>query len=320
MYRSFFGMRDNPFGLTPDLRYIYWSRHHREALAHLLYGVQERKGFILLTGEVGVGKTLLCRYLLRELGEGVRTALILNPVHSADQLLRRVNQDLGLEPKPNGSEKPLDRLNASLLEEYARGRNCVLIIDEAQTLPVGVLEQVRLISNLETEQSKLIQIVLVGQSELNGMLGLHVMRQLRQRVAVAYHLRAFDRRDTVGYIRRRLQLAAPTEPVEFTPGAMRAIHHHTGGVPRRINILCDRVLLAAYTSGRGVVDRRLVDAAAHEVRGRLAGLGPSPPRRRRGWVSGAAARALCSKRAAWAAATSAALATGFLVGRWWAGP
>lgn len=306
MYTAFFGLKESPFGLTPDPKYVFWSRAHREALAHLIYGVEERKGFILLTGEVGAGKTLLCRCLLGALGDKVRTALILNPIESADQFFRRVNQDFGISA--DSRKRPLGCLNAFLLREYARGRNCVLIIDETHTLPIKVLEQIRLISNLETERSKLVQIIMVGQEELNDTLSLRSMRQLQERIAVGYHLRGFDEQDTANYIRHRLRIASMETQMEFTPAVIRAIYRSTGGNPRQINILCDRALLAAYSNGRSIVDRGAISAACREmVVGRNG--------RWRGWRLDAMGRGHWFKRFGWAFVVCAGLSIGFLAGK-----
>jgi len=311
MYATYFGMKESPFGLTPDPKFVFWSRTHHEALAHLLYGVQERKGFILLTGEVGVGKTLLCRCLVDALGEGVRTALIVNPLRTGEEFLRRVNQDFGFRTNPR--KEPLDRLNAFLLAEYGKGHNCVLIIDESHALPAEVLEQIRLISNLETKKSKLIQIVLVGQNELNETLNLYSMRQLRQRIAVSFHLTGFDEAETAAYIHHRLGAASADPSVEFTSGAVRAVHACTGGNPREINILCDRALLAAYSSGVRRVGRKAVRAASRElVAKRIASLAKRRP--------GARAPGRWVKHLAWAFAACAGIVAGFMVGRIWGWP
>lgn len=246
MYEAFYGLREAPFSITPDPRFLYFSRRHQEAFDHLMFGVSQRKGFIQLTGEVGAGKTTLCRALLENLGPEVATALILNPMMTEIQLLRTLLKELGLSDKGNDRLRLMERLNAFLLDQLSEGRDVVVIIDEAQDLSDKLLEQVRLLSNLETDQRKLLQIVLMGQPELRHKLDQHHLRQLRQRITVRYHLKPLDRPETAGYIEHRLRLADADSRLHFTPWAVAAIHRYSGGVPRLINAVADKTLLCGY--------------------------------------------------------------------------
>ncbi len=267
MYASYFGLDDVPFSITPNPRYLYLSGHHAEALAHLLYGVTESGGFIQLTGEVGTGKTTLVRCLLEQLPEHVDVALILNPHIELGEFLHSVCAELGIEHGDADSTKTLvDRLNRHLLDAHARGRRVVLLVDEAQALPIDVLEQIRLLTNLETESQKLLQIVLVGQPELRSLLARQDLRQLAQRITARYHLAPLDVGEAAAYIHHRLEVAGASGPI-FTPGAIRRIHKLAGGIPRLINILCDRALTGAYAQESRQVDARLARRAGHEVLG-----------------------------------------------------
>jgi general secretion pathway protein A len=269
VYLDFYGFREPPFSLTPDPRFLFLSERHREALEHLLYGIRERKGFIQITGEVGAGKTTLCRAALERLGPSYRTALILNPVLSSPQLLRTILVELGIEP-PGRSDRAvyLEQLNEFLLAQVPLGRDVVLIIDEAQDLSAELLEQVRLLSNLETDRQKLIQIVLLGQPELKAMLDDPQLRQLRQRITVRYHLTPLDRDETELYVNWRMQVAGGNGRPTFTPWAMRRIHRYAGGVPRLINAVCDTALLAGYVAGEDHLRARHVGRAIRELEGR----------------------------------------------------
>ncbi len=268
MYKQHFGIAEKPFSLTPDPRFLYMSRVHEEALAHLLYGVSEGGGFVLLTGEVGTGKTAMCRCLLNQLPENVDLALILNPRITEAELVASICEELEVDfPADTDSLKVLtDALGAYLREAHARGRNTVVMIDEAQNLAPALLEQLRLLTNLETEKQKLLQIILVGQPELNDILARPDMRQLYQRITARFHLQPLGLDDTRAYIRHRLAVAGLTAPV-FNAQAADAVHKASGGIPRLINSICDRCLLAAYADGRRDVDRRMVKAAAMEVLG-----------------------------------------------------
>ncbi|HAJ93135.1 MAG TPA: peptidoglycan-binding protein [Gammaproteobacteria bacterium] len=266
MYLDHFKLTERPFSITPDPRFLYMSARHREALAHLLYGLGEGGGFVQLTGEVGTGKTTLCRCLLDQVPEHVDIALVLNPKVTATELIATVCDELGIEyPEGNTSIKSLtDALNRYLLEAYARDRRTVLIIDEAQNLSADVLEQVRLLTNLETSTQKLLQIVLIGQPELRTLLARDDMRQLSQRVTARYHLEPISRDEASAYIKHRLQICGNTQTV-FNKRAVDKIQQLSGGIPRLINVLCDRSLLGAYVEGNAQVDPKVVKKAAREV-------------------------------------------------------
>ena len=236
MYLDFYGFREKPFNLTPDPRFVFLSRNHREAFAHLLYGISNRVGFISLTGEVGSGKTTVLRALLNQLdADRYRTALIFNPRLSGPELLQSINRELGISSPSSDHSSPLDALNSFLLQQNAEGRIVVLVIDEVQNLEAPVLEQIRLISNLETDREKLIQIVLSGQPEFAQTLEKKEMRQLSQRITVRYHLQPLDFQDTVGYINHRLVTAGGKGGDLFSRKALKRIYHFSQGLPRLIN-------------------------------------------------------------------------------------
>lgn len=251
MYTKYFGFNEKPFTLTPNPRFIFLSRNHKEAFAHLLYGINSHYGFIALTGEVGTGKTTVLRALLGQLhDDAFRTALIFSPCLTGIELLRSINSEFGLESTSEYANELLAGLNRFLLAENAAGRTVVLVIDESQNLLPDVLEQIRLISNLETEDDKLIQIILAGQPELEMLLARSDLRQLNQRIAVRYKLRSMSMDETRFYIRQRMEVAGETGGVSFSGAAITWIYLCTRGVPRLINILCDRALLIAYGDER----------------------------------------------------------------------
>ncbi len=285
MYTAYFGLTEAPFSMTPDPRYLYMSERHRDALAHLLYGVGEGGGFVQLTGEVGTGKTTLCRCLLEQLPPRVDVALILNPRLTDIELLAAVCDELRISyPAGTTSGKLfVDALYRHLLDAHAQGRRTVLIVDEAQDLVTDVLEQIRLLTNLETATRKLLQIILIGQPELIRLLDKEELRQLAQRVTARYHLLAFSEDDTRVYIVHRLRIAGQKKEI-FTDGAMRAVHGAARGIPRLINAICDRALLGAYTQDQHRVTAATVRRAASEVLGET--LTPRPARRWQ-WVSAA---------------------------------
>lgn len=250
MYETFYQLAESPFGVTPDPRYLYFGRRHREAFDHLLYGLERRTGFIQLTGEVGAGKTTLCRALLDELDDRFRTALILNPSLTETQLLRAILAELDLDASGNDRGRLLGRLDRFLLARAGAEEEVVLVIDEAQDLSDPLLEQVRLLSNLETDDRKLLQIVLVGQPELKARLDGHGMRQLRQRIRVRYHLAPLDRAETADYVAHRLAVAGARGRPSFTPAAIRAIHRYSRGIPRLVNAACDATMVCGWVEER----------------------------------------------------------------------
>jgi len=266
MYLKHFNLTERPFSITPDPRFLYMSARHREALAHLLYGLGEGGGFVQLTGEVGTGKTTICRCLLEQVPDNVDLALVLNPKVTAAELIATVCDELAIDyPEQNSSIKTLtDILNRHLLDTFAQGRRTVLIIDEAQNLGADVLEQVRLLTNLETATQKLLQIILIGQPELRKLLARDDMRQLSQRVTARYHLDPIGLEETGAYIRHRLQICGNSQQV-FNRRAVKRIQHFSGGIPRLINVLCDRAMLGAYVEGKSQVDAGVVNKAASEV-------------------------------------------------------
>jgi general secretion pathway protein A len=266
MYETYFGLKENPFTLSPDPRYLYLSPQHREAMNCLIYGIGEKKGFMVVTGGIGTGKTTLCRALLAGLDGTVATALIFNPAISDIELLRTINQEFGIRLVGRGTKKRyLDALNSFLMKNFAAGRNAVLMIDEAQNLSHSVLEQIRMLSNLETVREKLIQIILLGQPELRRLLTLPSIRQLNERITVRYDLKPLAREDVRRYIEHRLVTAGREANGLFTPGGYALIYGLSRGVPRRINAICDRALLIAYGRDLRTIDRRLVRAAVRDI-------------------------------------------------------
>jgi general secretion pathway protein A len=270
MYAEYFGLKQAPFSIAPDPHYLFMSERHREALAHLLYGLGGGGGFVLLTGEIGAGKTTVCRCFLEQIPKRCNVAYIFNPKLTVVELMRSVCDEF-LVPYPN--RRPgtatvtdyLDPLNAFLLRTHGVGQNNVLIIDEAQNLSPDVLEQLRLMTNLETHERKLLQIILIGQPELRDMVAQPGLQQLAQRVIARFHLEALSEDETAQYIRHRLAVAGMTGPIPFPADSLKRIHRLCRGVPRRINLLCDRALLGAYAGGKVVVDRHIIDKAAREV-------------------------------------------------------
>jgi general secretion pathway protein A len=268
MYLDFHGFRENPFNLTPDPRFVFLSRNHKEAFAHLLYGINNRVGFIALTGEVGSGKTTVLRALLSQLdADHHRTALIFNPRLSPPELLQNINREFGIPTDASNSSSLLEALNLFLLQQNTEGRTAVLAIDEAQNLEAPVLEQIRLISNLETDREKLIQIVLSGQPEFVQILKRNEMRQLSQRITVRYHLQPMDFQDTVRYINHRLEVAGGKGAVIFSRRALKRIYRYSRGLPRLINVACDRALLAGYTRDTARIGSRIAAAGIKDMRG-----------------------------------------------------
>ncbi len=270
MYLPFFGLNEKPFAITPDPRYLFLSERHSEALAHLMYGITEAGGFMQLTGEVGTGKTTIIRSLLSRIPQNAEVALILNPRITAPEFLLTICEELGIgvPDRAIGSGKDLvDILNDYLLRAHAKGRRVVLVVDEAHNLSPDVLEQVRLLTNLETATQKLLQIILIGQPELRELLDRHDLRQLAQRITGRYHLSPLSKDETAAYVRHRLRVAGSTNDI-FTPVALAEIHRLSGGVPRLINVIADRALLGAYTQDRHRVSDTIARQAAQEVLGK----------------------------------------------------
>jgi general secretion pathway protein A len=275
MYLDFHRFREKPFNLTPDPRFVFLSKNHKEAFAHLLYGIQNRVGFIALTGEVGSGKTTILRTLLSQLdAEHYRTALIFNPCLSPTELLQNISREFGIVSEPSNDSGPLDPLNRFLLQQNAEGRAVVLAIDEAQDLETRVLEQIRLISNLETDREKLVQIILAGQPEFTQILNRTEIRQLGQRITVRYHLQPMGFQDTVDYINHRLKVAGAGEVNIFSKRALRRIYAYSRGLPRLVNAACDRALLTGYSRDRTRIDSRIVATGMKDLRKNMAHHGP----------------------------------------------
>ncbi len=266
MYQSYFGLAEAPFSIAPAPRYLYMSQRHQEALAHLLYGVNSGGGFVLLTGEVGAGKTTVCRCLLEQIPETCDVAYIFNPKLTVEELLSSICVEFGIAHPPGNSSIKVfvDCINTHLLDAHARGRHAVLIIDEAQNLSADVLEQMRLLTNLETNERKLLQIILIGQPELASMLERPELKQLSQRIVARYHLGALSKSEVAAYIRHRLEIAG-TQKTLFPAYLTRRLYQTSGGVPRVINVLCDRALLGAYVQGKDRVDRKTLAQAEREI-------------------------------------------------------
>ncbi len=269
MYEKFYNLRENPFNVTADPAFFFSSARHTEALSHLVYGIKERKGIIVVTGEIGTGKTTLCRAILNTLDQNTKTAIILNPSFSEIQLLQIILDDFDIKTEARNKLTLVKALNKFLLEESGKGNNVVIIIDEAQNLKVSQLEQIRLLSNLETEKAKLLQIILVGQPELIDKLKLPSLRQLYQRVSVRYHLLPLEKTDLDSYVQHRLTVASSNgkskHKAHFTPKALETIYTHSQGTPRLINILCDRALLAGFVSGTFTIDEAIIHKCSRET-------------------------------------------------------
>ena len=267
MYTKFFRLAQAPFSISPDPRYLFMSERHREALAHLLYGVDAGGGVVLLTGDIGTGKTTICRCFLEQVPANCNVAYIFNPKLTVVELLQSICEEfhIALDKPAIGVKDYIDVLNRFLLEAHANGRNSVLVIDEAQNLSADVLEQLRLLTNLETNERKLLQIILIGQPELRTMLARPDLEQLAQRVIAHYHLTALSEDETASYIQHRMATAGLTTASPFQQPLMKQVHRLSGGIPRRINLLCDRALLGAYAKGSHEIDRETIEEAAGEL-------------------------------------------------------
>ena len=267
MYAAYFGLKENPFSLSPEPRYLFLSEQHRDALNCMIYGIKEKKGFVLISGDIGTGKTTICRSLINLLDDSVETALIFNTAISDLDLLETVIGEYGIAIVSGSKTKKnyIDVLNDFLLRNFAAGKTAVLVIDEAQNLSHGVLEQIRMLSNLETETEKLIQIILIGQPELSNTLMLPALRQLNERITVRYDLKPLSSPEVREYIQHRLKVAQGPGSLKFTKGAFNLIYTFTEGIPRRINALCDRALLIAYTKNVSKIDRKIIKLAVHDI-------------------------------------------------------
>lgn len=280
MYEPFYGLKEKPFSLTPDPRYLFLSEKHKEAFAHLLFGIKNRMGFIMVTGEIGTGKTTICRALLSQLDPDTELAFIFNPCLNPVELLKRILTEFGVQTKLETLLDLTDELNEFLLNKSRQQKNCVLVIDEAQNLTPPVLEQIRLLSNLETEKEKLLQIVLIGQPELLDRLKLHELRQLNQRITARYHLNPLDEQETKQYIAYRIHIAGGKKRIQFTPKAHKLIYKYSKGIPRLINSICDRSLLVGYTREKKIIDHHIVKQALKELHGQLGYSQPAISKRR----------------------------------------
>lgn len=265
MYCQFYCLKERPFNVTSDPAFFFLSKQHKEALSHLLYGVTQRKGIIVVTGEIGTGKTTMCRFFLNQLPKNVKTAFILNPYFSEIQLLEAIINDFGLKVKNKSRLSFIWELNKFLINESECGNNVVLIIDEAQNLRPQALEQIRLLSNLETEKDKLIQIILMGQPELNRKLDLYELRQLQQRIMVRYHITPIEENELNDYINHRLNIAGSDGNIKFTDETLEAIADFSCGIPRLINIICDRALLAGFAAEKKRIDSQIINKCIEEL-------------------------------------------------------
>ena len=270
MYLEYLGLREKPFTITADPSFLYLSKKHREALSHMVYGIRDRKGFIEVTGDVGTGKTTLCKTLLRQLDATTKTALILQPTLSELQLLQAIVNDFGLNPVSKIDRLGLfNHLNKFLLDQAEQGYNVVLVIDEAQNLSLRILEQIRMLSNLETDKDKLIQIILVGQPQLRAKLASPELEQLRQRIGVRYHITPLDLEEVRTYIDHRLRIAGSDGTLQWTPDGVEEVYRCSKGIPRLINVICDRSLLACYVFRVKRVDSEIVRRSFQEVEGHV---------------------------------------------------
>lgn len=266
MYEEFYGLKEKPFGLTPDPQFLFLSQSHREALENINYAIHQKEGFVVLTGDIGTGKTTICRALLNRMKPGTATALIFNPFLSPEELLKPILLDFGIEVHQTSQGGLLNQLNQFLLDQSRSGKNSILIIDEAQNLSLALLERIRLLSNLETEKEKLLQIFLFGQEELNAKLNLPQLRQLNQRISIRYRMKPLKREEVLPYINHRLAVAGSHGSLLFTKTAINKIFEFSQGTPRLINLLCDRALLGGYTRQSHLITRQIVVEAVKSLR------------------------------------------------------
>ncbi len=269
MYREFFGLKEKPFNVTSDPNFLFLSRVHKEAFSHLLYGIRERKGFLEITGEVGAGKTTLCRALLNQLDRNTKSAFIFNSTLPELQLLQAILEDFGLTVERKNKGILLRQLNIFLIEELSQGNNVILIIDEAQNLKPSMLEEIRMLSNLETEKEKLFQIILVGQPELKNKLNSPNLKQLKQRIGVRFHITPLEKDEVEQYIYHRLKVAGSDGRIHFPKDVLESICKFSGGIPRLINMVCDKALLAAYVMETRQITLPIVERSIQEIEGVL---------------------------------------------------
>ena len=269
MYLDYYGLKENPFNVTSDPNFLYLSHTHKEALDHLLYGINQRKGFVTITGEVGAGKTTLCRALLRRLDNKTKTSLIFNSTLPEGQLLEAILNDFGIMPERRSKVAFLRKLNEYLLEQITCDNNVVLIVDEAQNLRFSTLEMIRMLSNLETEKEKLLQIVLVSQPELRDKLNSPKLLQLRQRISVRFHVKALEEDEVRNYIEHRLKVAGSPGNIAFSPESINGIYNYSNGIPRVINVVCDKALLLGYVQGTRFIDGDITQRSVEEIEGQF---------------------------------------------------
>lgn len=269
MYLEYYRLREKPFNVTSDPSFLYMSKRHKEAFKHLIYGIKERAGFIEITGEVGTGKTTLCRALLNKLDAHTKAAFIFNSDLSELQLLQAIVEDLGIKVKKRSKIDLFNKLNSFLIEQLKMGNNVVLILDEAQNLRPRTLEQMRMLSNLETEKEKLFQIILVGQPELRDKLNTSNLRQLKQRIGIRYHILPLDRDEILDYIKHRLYIAGSDGSIKFTEGAIEKIYEYSNGVPRLINIASDKALLLGFVLETYEINDEIIERSIEEIEGRI---------------------------------------------------
>ena len=267
MYREFFGLKEKPFNVTSDPNFLFFSRVHKEAFSHILYGIKERKGFLEITGEVGAGKTTLCRAILNQFDANTKSAFIFNSNLPDLQLLQCILEDFGITVSQKTKASMLRQLNNFLLEELTKGNNVILVIDEAQNLKLSTLEEIRMLSNLETDTEKLFQIILVGQPELKDKINSPRLKQLKQRIAIRFHISALQKDEVEKYIYHRLVVAGSKGDIQFTSEAIDFVFKFSGGIPRIINMLCDKSLLSAYVMETRVVSAAIVEKSARELEG-----------------------------------------------------
>ena len=267
MYKEFFGLKEKPFNVTSDPNFLFLSRAHKEALSHLLYGIKERKGFLEITGEIGAGKTTLCRALLNQLDKNTKSAFIFNSTLPELQLLGAILEDYGINVERKNKIMMLRQLNGYLIQELAKGNNVILIIDEAQNLKSSILEEIRMLSNLETDKDKLFQIILVGQPELKNKLNSPNLTQLKQRIAVRFHITPLEHDELSKYIYHRLSVAGSDGQIRFFDDAIETIYNFSGGIPRLINMVCDKALLSAYVMETRDITLPIIERSIQELQG-----------------------------------------------------